>query len=138
MMTLILSALIGALFLAGCSLVEKAAEHPGVAEAVVKNRTLAFIDGEPEKAERVERVATKVQELIETNPEVRPQKLREVVEDAVPWGKLSELEARSLRALIVVIEQGLDEHATDALNSEDRLYLDTALGWVIESAKVVP
>lgn len=138
MLWLILSALVGAFLLSGCSLIYKAAEHPDVAQAVVKNRTLAFIDGDPAKAERVERVASKVQELVDTNPEVRPKKLREAVEEAVPWGELSELEARSLRALIVVIEQGLDKHASDALNRQDRLYLDTTLTWVIESARIVP
>ena len=139
-MAVTLGVLLGALFLAGCSLAEKAVQNERVAEAVIQNRTLAFINGAPERAERVERVASKALELLEKDRQGRLKELRSMAEEAIPWGRLSELESKSLRALLVVIEQGLDEHAGDSkrLTDQQELYLSSALAWVIESAEMVP
>ncbi len=139
---MLLGVLVSALFLVGCSVVgkvaDKAAENERITEAVIKNRTLSFLDGDPDKAEILETGARRVLSVLEADPEAKLSKLGEVAEATIPWGDLSAGEERVVRGVMELIGETLDDPGGhEALTDRQRVRLRAVLGWVVESAEII-
>lgn len=140
MTSMLVAVLLFGLFLSGCSLVQKvtdvAAENERIAMAVVKNRTLAFIDGSPDKADIVQYAAGKALAVLRDDPEAKLRELGEVADRVIPWEKLSEREERAVREVMALIGNHVVEG--DTLSKRQRVRLSTALGWIVDAAEIVP
>lgn len=142
MTSMLVAVLLFGLFLASCSLVEKAgdvaADNERVTEALIQNRTLAFIDGDPDTADAVQEGAEKLLGIIDGDPDVELNRLRDEVDKLVPWGDLPDDRRRALQGVLLGIEKGVVEYAGDseALSDRQRVRIRTALGWIVEAAEL--
>ena len=140
MAVLVLVTALGGAMVAGCSVAEKAADNPEIAQLVVQNRTLSFIDGDRERAELVERGASRVFKALERDRVERVSELERMAEEEIPWEDLEPEEAQNLRNLISVIQLGFERYAEgdERISEDQKVALRTLMLHVMESAELVP
>lgn len=140
MLMLVASMVLGAMVVTGCTVAEKAADNPRIAQLVVQNRTLGFIDGDRDKAGSVLRIAERIHDSLERDRLERVSEIERMAEEEIPWEALSDAEQRQVRNLMAVIQSGFERYAEgdERISEEQKVEFRALMRYVIEAAELVP
>lgn len=120
---------------AGCAWIE---ENPATAYMAVSYATEKVIEGDVERAQRVEQIALEVERASSGDAVATIDLLIELIRDEIDWTKLDSADTRLVNYLLLTLSDELKERYGDGLIPEDaRLTVQQIAGWVIETARGV-
>lgn len=124
-----------AMLIGGCAWVE---ENPATAYMAVTYATEKVIDGDVERAQRVEQIALEVEQAATGDTAQTIDLLIDLARDEIDWTKLDSADTRLVNYLLLTLSDELKERYGDGFIPEDaRLTVNQIAGWVIEAARGV-
>ncbi len=122
--------------LAGCAWI---AENESSARLLTTYATLKVIDGDSERADRVEAIALEVLQLAADEPQATISRLVSHARTLVPWDRLDQADTLLVNGLLIELEVRLIErYGEGIMPDEARLTVADLAGWVIAAAQTVP
>jgi len=127
---LALSALLG---VSACSFVQ---ERESTARIAVRAATIAVIDNDEERAQRVTVIASRVWQAASDDPQPTVDALMALTRDEIRWDRLNPAEQDMVNLLLLEIRAQLIEKFPDNIIPEDaRVTVRVIAEWVIETAQ---
>lgn len=121
----------------GCAILEgegSAGEEFAVRSAI-QLATVKVIDGDPERAERVQKIAGEARALVSDDHEAALERIEAEVRDEIQWNRLSPTEEQVASDLIELVRAELEARIGEGvLQPDDRVAVRTVLDWIIEAA----
>lgn len=129
------------LIIVGCSLLggglskeDKRSEL--VTKAIVATGTVRLIDGDLSKKERIIDVAETIKQYVKKNPEGRAADVGELLNDNIPWEKLTVEENYLVTSLLSVVQTDIESRIREGVVSADlMLRVRTIVKWVLNAAE---
>lgn len=119
--------------IAGCATIQ---ENESTARVAVQYATIKILDGDPEKADKVEQIAEEVKAYASGEKPVTVDALIEKAATYIPWEDLDDADTLLVTALLEEIRVRLKERLGDDFVPEDlRVTVDMVAGWVLEAAR---
>ncbi len=120
----------------GCAFIE---DNENSARLVATYATLKVIDGDSERADRVEAIALEVSALAGDNPEATVDTLILRARALIDWPSLDAADQLLVNALLLELSVRLKEVLGDGVIPERaRVTVQTVAGWIIAAAQQVP
>lgn len=124
------------LALSGCGILESMQDNPETARITTQYATAKVIDGDPDRADRVADIAKKARETVGKDAVSTVSALDAYVRSKIDWNSLAPEDNMLIDAVLTRAAERLEEEiGSGALDADERVQLDTFLGWIEDVAE---